>query len=353
MIIPRESKLTPPQLEEVTAIVAEFDCTIQVIVGAERSIYAILGDERHETMMNRLLGLDYIDRVDAIDSPYKLMDRQSTLAEGRLELAGVRVGSEPLIMAGPCTIDPKEPQLYLETAAAVKEAGAHVLRGGVWKPRTMPYSYQGDSKALEILLEAREQTGLAINTEVMDTEQLKLVLDAGVDVIQIGTRNALNYPLLREVGAATAGKSTAVLLKRGRPMAPVGEFLAAAEYIVSAGNPNVLLCPRGTLPAMDGYRNHPDESITQLLKEKTWAAVIVDPSHAVGRAAFVPGAALAAMAYGADGFVVETHINPQAGIGDDPKQSITPNVLKALIHDARTIWQLRGKYHQGHLTNES
>lgn len=349
MIIPYASRLTDGQLAEVEAIVGEFGCTIQVIVGAERSIYAILGDERHETMMNRLLGLDYVERVDAIDSPYKLMDVKSGLAGGKLMLAGVEVGTEPLFIAGPCTIDPKNPNLFLESAHAIKEAGGKVLRGGVWKPRTMPYSYQGDRQALDILLQAREETGLAVNTEVMDAEQLDIVLDAGVDVVQVGTRNALNYPLLRRIGTRTAGTKTCVLLKRGRPMAPVDEFLAAAEYIVSAGNPNVLLCPRGTLPGMDGYRNHPDESITQLLKEKTWAAVVVDPSHAVGRAVYVPGAVLAAMAYGADGVVVETHIDPQAGIGDDPKQSITPDVFRQLILDAGEVWNLRRKYHHGHL----
>ncbi|WP_309387808.1 N-acetylneuraminate synthase family protein [Cerasicoccus frondis] len=344
MIIPLESKLTDAQLAEVIAIVSEFGCTIQPIVGAERSIYAILGDERHETMINRLLGLEYVDRVDQIDSPYRLMDIHSELANGEFFINGVSVGRQPLFIAGHCTIDPKQPNLFYETAAALKEAGAHMLRGGVWKPRTMPYSYQGDQKALEILLEARSRTGLPINTEVMDNEQLQLVTEAQVDMIQIGARNALNYPLLRKIGAATAGTKTAVLLKRGRPMAPVDEFLAAAEYIAAAGNPNILLCPRGTLPSMNGYRNHPDECITQLLKEKTWAAVVVDPSHSVGRARYVPGAALAAMAYGADGVVVEAHIDPAHGIGDDPKQSITPDVCKTLFEDAAKVWELRRKY---------
>lgn len=221
-----------------------------------------------------------------------------------------------------------------------------MLRGGVWKPRTMPYSYQGDAKALEILLEARRQTGLPVNTEVMDEGHLKAVLEVGVDMIQIGARNSVNYSLLRLVGEMTSSTQTAVLLKRGRAMAPVEEFLAAAEYIVSAGNPNVLLCPRGTLPSMSGYRNHPDESITQLLKEKTWAAVVVDPSHSVGRAQYVPGAALAAMAYGADGLVLEAHIKPSLGIGDDPKQALTPEQLRPLLADATAIWKLRRKYQQ-------
>lgn len=341
MIIPKQSQLTDPQLAEIRAIVADFGCTIKVIQGAERSIYAILGDERSETMVNRLLGLEYIARVDRIDSPYRLMDIHSELAKGKLTLAGVTLGQAPLWIAGHCTIDPKEPQLLYETAHAVRQAGAHFLRGGVWKPRTMPYSYQGSDKAIEILLEARAQSGLPVTTEIMDTEQLEIALEAKVDMIQIGARNSLNYPLLRRVGERTAGTGTAVLLKRGRPMAPIDEFLAAAEYIAAAGNPNILLCPRGTLPAMDGYRNQPDEAITQLLKERTWAAVVVDPSHSVGRAHYVPGSALAAMAYGADGLIIETHIAAAKGIGDDPKQSVTPQTLEKIIRDGTAIWQMR------------
>lgn len=346
MIIPKQSKLTDEQLAEVEQIVGQFRCRIQVIVGEGRCIYAILGDERHETMINRLMGLDYIDRVDLIDSPFKLMDARSELASTRIRVGNVICGVEPLFIAGQCTIDPQHPELFLETAAAVKEAGANALRGGVWKPRTMPYSYQGDDRALDILIEARRQTGLPVVTEVMDLLQLQLAIDAGVDVVQIGTRNALNYPLLRELGRLTAGTGMAILLKRCRAMAPVDEFIAAAEYIAAAGNSRILLCPRGTLPGLDGYRNHPDESVTPLLKDKSWAPVVVDPSHSVGRAVYVPAAALAAMAYGADGLEIECHCSPQKGIGDDPKQAILPAVLKALLVDARAIWQMRRRYRQ-------
>ena len=233
-------------------------------------------------------------------------------------------GAAPFIIGGPCTIDPDNPSLYLETAHALKEAGVNALRGGVWKPRTNPYSYQGDIKALEIILQARDETKLPIDIEVMDVEQLKIASDAKVDVLQIGTRNALNYSLLKEVGSITAGSQVSVLLKRGRHMAPPNEFIAAAEYLIAAGNPNILLCPRGTTPVLDGYRNHPDESITPLLKNRTWAPVIVDPSHSVGHADFVKACSLASIAYGADGLCIESHIEPSKGIGDDPKQAITP-----------------------------
>jgi 3-deoxy-7-phosphoheptulonate synthase len=341
MILPKNPRLTPEQLAEVTAIVTEFGCKIQPIVGAVRTIYAIVGDERDELMINRLEGLDYIDRIDRIQSPFKLMDRRSDLANGRLKLGGVTLGEELLVIAGQCTIDPKNPNYYIETALAVKEAGAHALRGGVWKPRTNPYSFQGDARSLEILMEAARRTGLPVVTEVMEQEHINLALDAGVQVLQIGARNALNYSLLRQVGRAIAGRDTAVLLKRSIHMGPLNEFISAAEYIVSFGNPNVILCPRGTTPGLDGYRNHPDESITPLLKEKTWAAVVVDPSHSVGKAAYVPACALAAVAYGADGLAIEAHVTPAHGIGDDPKQAVTPAVLAGLITQARAIHSLR------------
>ena len=341
MILPKPSRLSPEQVAEITAIVSEFGCTVQPIVGTVRTIYAIVGDERDELMINRLEGLDFVERIDRIQSPFKLMDRRSDLANGHLRIGGVTLGEDLFIIAGQCTIDPKNPSFFLETAHAVKAAGAHALRGGVWKPRTNPYSFQGDAKSLEILAEAARQTGLPVVTEVMEPEHIGLALDAGVDVLQIGARNALNYSLLRQVGRAIAGRSTAVLLKRSIHMGSVNEFISAAEYIVNFGNPNVILCPRGTAPTLDGYRNHPDESITPLLKERTWAAVVVDPSHSVGKAVYVPACALAAVAYGSDGLAIEAHVSPTHGIGDDPKQALTPAVLAEVITQARAIHALR------------
>ncbi len=340
MIISKEPKLTDAQLAEVESIVADFNCRIQVIVGEHRCVYAILGDESHELMFNRLIGLPYVDRVDHIESPYRLMDIRGELAKQPFVINDCDLNKDLLIIAGPCTVDPKNPDLLFETAEAVKEAGAHMLRGGVWKPRTVPYSYQGDTKSLELMLEARSRTGLPLNIEVMDSVQLDIALEAGVDMLQIGTRNALNYSLLKEIGQKTQNIACKVLLKRGRHMGPIDEFIAAAEYIVANGNPGVLLCPRGTLPGLDGYRNHPDESIIPLLKQKTWAPVVYDASHAVGRSAFVPASSKAAVAYGADGLNLETHVAPGAGIGDDPKQAITPEVLTKLISDLNTIRSL-------------
>ncbi len=238
-------------------------------------------------------------------------------------------------------INPKNPNCFYETAAAVKEAGANMIRGGVWKPRTNPYTFQGDVKSMDILLEGSRRTGLPVDTEVMEEAHIKVALDAGVKCLQIGARNALNYSLLRAVGREIAHRDVIVLLKRSIHMGPINEFISAAEYIAAFGNPNVVLCPRGTTPTLDGYRNHPDESITPLLKEKTWAPVIVDPSHSVGKASYVPSAALAAVAYGADGLCIEAHVSPSHGIGDDPKQALTPEVLAQTIKQARQLWAIR------------
>ncbi len=234
MIIPKNEKLSAEELRQVEAIAADSECSILEIEGRNRCVYAILGDETQEVMFKRIAGLPFIRKVDRIESPYKLMDRRSALADHRVKVGQVEVGSDsPFVIAGPCTIDPVNPNLFLETAHALKDAGANALRGGVWKPRTNPYSYQGDNKSLEIILEAREKTGLPIDLEVMDSEQLKLAVEAKVDVLQVGTRNALNYSLLKEIGRLSAGTDSAVLLKRGRHVGSPNEFIAAAEYIVA------------------------------------------------------------------------------------------------------------------------
>lgn len=344
MIIPQHGHLSEEQLAEVRAIVAEFNCTIRPIQGEAMSVYAIIGDETSQLLVNRIEGLPYVKRVDRIQVPYKVLTKENIHGQSRMVLGGKELGKDFVIVAGHCAIDPKNPNLFFETAQAVKEAGADALRGGVWKPRTSPYSYQGDAKALEILVEARARTGMQVVTEVMEYDEVKLCVDAKVDVLQVGARNALNYRLLTQIGQLTAGTGIQVLLKRSIHMGPVDEFILAAEYIAGAGNHNVMLCPRGTLPSMNGYRNHPDESITQLLKERTWAPVVVDPSHSVGKASYVPKAALAAAAYGADGVIIETHCRPIQGTGDDPKQAITPAVLAKLIPELRRVAEVSRKF---------
>jgi len=340
MIIPQKGHLSPEQLAEVQAIVAEFNCSIRPIQGEGMSVYAIIGDETSQLLVNRIEGLPYVKRVDRIQVPYKVLSKDNVHGQPRMLIGGKELGKDFVIVAGHCAIDPKNANLFFETAHAIKEAGADALRGGVWKPRTSPYSYQGDAKALEILVEARARTGMQVVTEVMEYDEVKLCVDAKVDVLQVGARNALNYRLLTQIGQMTAGTGIQVLLKRSIHMGPVDEFILAAEYIAGAGNSNVMLCPRGTLPSMSGYRNHPDESITQLLKERTWAPVVVDPSHSVGKAAYVPRAALAAAAYGADGVIIESHCRPVQGTGDDPKQAITPAVLAKLIPQLRQVAEI-------------
>ncbi len=337
MILPNASELTEGQLKEVKEIAAEFDVTIQPIVGSNKTIYAIIGDETSSLLRNRIEGLDYIDKIDTIQAPYKILAKDSEMASHKHTINGKELGKDFVVFAGQCTVDINNPNFFIETAHAVKEAGADLIRGGVWKPRTSPYSFQGSEKGLEILLEAKAQTGLGVVTEVMEIEQVKLCVQAQVDCFQVGARNALNYKLLQQIGQATHNTDTKVLLKRSIHMGKIDEFILAAEYIAGNGNANVMLCPRGTLPAVDGYRNYPDECITPLLKDKTWAPVIVDPSHSVGKAKYVPNAAMAAAAYGADGVIIETHCNPIHGVGDDPKQAITPAVLAKMIPQLREI----------------
>lgn len=344
MIIPLHPRLSDAEFKELEEIASEFNVRIQPIHGHERSIYAILGDETSQDLINRIEGLAYIERIDRIQVPYKLMAKESKLSSHRVKIGNKSLPGDFAVIAGHCTIDPANKQLFFETAHAVKEAGADMIRGGVWKPRTSPHSFQGDARSLDILLEARQLTGLPVNTEVMDYEQLKLCVDAKVDSLQIGARSALNYRLLQQVGQLTKDTPIKVLLKRSMHMGPPSEFILAAEYIVAQGNPNVMLCPRGTAPAIEGFRNSPDESITLLLKEKTWAPVVVDPSHAVGKGVYVPHACLAAAAYGADGVIVETHCNPKKGMGDDPKQAVTPDVLARIIKDTREIHRAAKRY---------
>ena len=344
MIIPFKKRLTEEEEKQLKDICIEFQVGIQPIVGAHRTIYAILGDERDALLIKKIEGLPYVERIDRIESIYKLMAIDSELKNHRIYINGKELGKHFITIAGHCTIDPKNKNLFLDTALAVKEAGADALRGGVWKPRTSPHSFQGDIKSLDILMEVREITKMPVDTEVMNEDQVKLCVDAGVDILQVGARNALNYELLKSIGEMIAGKKTIVLLKRSIHNGKMDEFLSAAEYIAAMGNPNIILCPRGTLPTIDGFRNYPDESISVLLKQKTWAPVIVDPSHSVGKAQYVPFACLAAAGYGADGICVETHLCPSKGIGDDPKQAVTPAVLKKIIVDVNTIYQIKQKY---------
>ena len=279
------------------------------IVGTERSVVAVVGDERvvEPEYFEVLAGVEKVLRVLA---PSKLASREGRPEKSAVEVAGVPVGAEAVVlMAGPCTVEDRS-QL-IETAHAVKEAGARLLRGGAFKPRTNPYSFQGlAEEGLALLAEAREATGLAVVTEVLSEHDVDLVAKYA-DMLQIGTRNMQNFLLLRAVGA----QKKPVLLKRGMS-ASLDEWLLAAEYILSCGNERVVLCERGIRTFEDHVRNTLPLVSVPALRERTHLPVVVDPSHGTGHASLVPAASLAAVAVGADGLLVEVAPDPASAVTD-------------------------------------
>ncbi len=260
---------------------------------------------------------------------YKLV-RRGERDRTVVRVGGVEIGSgKPVVIAGPCSVESREQ--ILEAARAVKEAGAHILRGGTFKPRTSPYSFQGlGEKGLQYLREAGDEVGLPVVTEVLDPRLVGLIAEY-VDMIQIGARNMQNFPLLREVGRA--GKP--VLLKRGFG-ATIEELLHAAEYILAEGNDQVVLCERGIRTFEGSTRFTLDIAAVPVLKEKTHLPVVVDPSHAAGRRSLVPPLAKAALAAGADGIMVEVHPDPDNALSDGP-QSLTPDMFRQMMGELRWL----------------
>jgi len=275
-----------------------------------------------------------VERIVEVNTPYKLLSR-AFKAENTVIRVGesVTIGNgEPVVMAGPCAVENRE-QL-LATAHAVKAAGAHILRGGAYKPRTSPYQFQGlGVEGLEMLAEAREATGLPVITEVMEPGMVETVA-AYADILQIGARNVQNFPLLQAAGR----QSKPVMLKRGLS-STIEEWLLAAEYIVAAGNPNVLLCERGVRSFDPLTRNILDLACVPLLHQLTHLPVIVDPSHATGRRELVPSMSRAGIAAGADGLILEVHPDPSAALCDG-KQSITPEQLRVIIRETQVLARL-------------
>ena len=282
--------------------------------GAEVTVIGAIGDLEHVAKLE-LEGAPGVDKVVPILKPYKLASNQ--LRQGAptvIEIDGRRIGGEHFsLIAGPCTVESRDQTLTAR--AAVKDAGASLFRGGVYKPRTSPYAFQGLGDAgLRILAEAKAETGMPIVTELMDARDLEPLIEV-VDVIQVGARNMQNYPLLSEIGRT--GKPT--LLKRGLS-STLEELLMAAEYILKEGNPNVMLCERGIRTFETAYRFTLDLTAVPVLKELTHLPVIVDPSHAAGRRSLVEPLSLAAAAAGADGIIVEVHPAPEEAICDGPQQ---------------------------------
>jgi len=287
-----------------------------------------------------LLALPGVESVTPVMRPFKLASREFGARPGRTSEIrvgdAVTVGGRQLaIIAGPCSVEGSE--MLLETAQAVRDAGAHMLRGGAFKPRTSPYAFQGlGEAALELLAATRTETGLPVVTEVMDTRQVDTVARYA-DVLQIGARNMQNFPLLAEVGRA----AKPVLLKRGLS-ATIRELLMAAEYVMANGNHDVILCERGIRTFETATRNTLDVAAVPVLKEETHLPVIVDPSHAGGRAALVAPLALAAVAAGADGLIVEVHPEPSRALSDGP-QSLRPERFTALMEKVGEVAKAVGR----------
>ncbi len=298
--------------------------------GEERVVIGVVGEARRAEP-DAFLRLPGVARVVPLSRPYKLASREFHPQDRQVRVGSVKIGggASVVFIAGPCSVESRS-QL-LETAHAVKEAGAHMLRGGAFKPRTSPYSFQGlGERGLELLAEAREATGLPVVTEVMSPELVPLVARYA-DMLQIGARNMQNYALLRAAGAS--GKP--ILLKRGMS-AKLDELLLAAEYILSTGNENVVLCERGIRTFETATRNTTDINAVPALKERTSLPVIVDPSHSTGHWAYVAPVARAAVAAGADGLIVEVHPRPEEALSDGA-QSLKPERFARLVEEARAI----------------
>ncbi|MEI7558998.1 MAG: 3-deoxy-7-phosphoheptulonate synthase [Actinomycetes bacterium] len=316
MIVLTESA-TPEQVAEVVALVEGTGAQAHVSTGETLTLVGAIGDSEHD---GRVAGLgleqlEFVDRVVPIAKQYKLSSRQIKGGEDSiLDISGTLIGQNHFsLIAGPCTVESRD-QL-LSSARAVRDGGASMLRGGAYKPRTSPYSFQGlGQEGLDLLAEAKAETGLPIVTELMDARDLEPVLEVA-DVIQIGARNMQNYPLLTEIGKS----GRPVIIKRGLS-ATLEELLMAAEYVLKEGNESVILCERGIRTFETAYRFTLDLMAVPVLKEMTHLPVIVDPSHAAGRRDLVEPLSLAAAAVGADGIIVEVHSDPQNAVCDGPQQ---------------------------------
>ena len=334
MIVAMSMNATEQEANDVRDQLRQYGLTPHDNYGAQRVVIAVLGDIApvREVLMSKLSVMPGIESVTSISKPYKLTSRESHPEDTVIEVLGTKIGDGRLtIMAGPCAIENRD--MMLETAHAVAKAGATILRGGAFKPRTSPYSFQGlGVEGLGYLAEASKETGLPTITEVMEPGQVEVVAKHS-DILQVGTRNMQNYSLLTAVGKA----GRPVMLKRGYG-ATIEEWLMSAEYIVSSGNPHVILCERGIRTFETYTRNTLDLTAVPLLHHLTHLPVVVDPSHATGKRWLVRPMALAAVAAGADGIMVEVHPNPDQAMSDG-EQSLTfeqfANMASALnqIHE--------------------
>lgn len=329
MIIVMDRNAGQEKIDQVSRKLRDRGFQIHLSQGVERTIIGAIGEKTQDDM-DLFETLPGVERVVAILQPFKLTSREFKSEPTIVKVGNCQFGDGSVqIIAGPCAVESREK--FLEIAAMVKESGATMLRGGAFKPRTSPYAFQGlEQEGLEILAEAREITGLPVITEIVDP---RLILSVAhyVDVLQVGARNMQNFFMLRELGKI----DKPILLKRG-PSATIEEWIMAAEYIISAGNPRVIMCERGIRTFEKYTRNTLDLSAVPLIKQLTHLPVIVDPSHGTGKWRLVEPMALAAVGAGCDGLIVEVHQNPSEALSDGP-QSLTPENFGVLAKKVRRL----------------
>jgi 3-deoxy-7-phosphoheptulonate synthase len=330
MLIVMSHNATTADIDAVVRAVAEMGFTAAPIPGRERTAIGVLGNQGYVDD-SKILELPGVQQVIHVSKPYKLVSRDFHPEDTIVDVQGVRVGQgcRPVVVAGPCAVESEEQ--IVKTALFVKQSGAAMLRGGAFKPRTGPHTFQGlREEGLKLLAVAGRESGLPIVTEVMSPDNVGLVAEYA-DLLQVGARNMQNFDLLREVGKIRKP----VLLKRGMS-ATVEEFLAAAEYILAEGNDQVILCERGIRTYETATRNTLDLAIVPLIKEMSHLPIMVDPSHATGKRSLVPPMALAALVAGAHGVLVEVHPEPEKALSDGP-QSLTFPGFGHLMEDVRRL----------------
>lgn len=327
MIIVMKPNAAKADVDAVIARIEGFGYKARPIEGIERTVIGAIGDEREKMGLQVIETMEGVDRVVPILDQYKLASKAAYEKTSCVDIGkGVIVGGQRIvIIAGPCSIENEEQ--IMGTAKSVNEAGAHILRGGAYKPRTSPYSFQGMEKnGLKLLRKAGDAFGMPVITEVMTPEDIELTAEYS-DIIQIGTRNAQNFSLLKKVGRA----KKPVLLKRGLAMT-IEEWLMSAEYVLSQGNPNVILCERGIRTFETATRNTLDLSAVPVLRYKTHLPVVVDPSHGTGYWQYVATMGFGAIAVGADGLMIEVHPSPKTALSDGP-QSLKPETFSKFMEN--------------------
>ncbi len=336
MIVGMKTGASEEEVKAVVDKVRSYGWDVQMNVGTEKTVIAILGSNTGQVSTDIFAVLPGVDTVTRIMKPYKLSSREVKEKDTRVRLDGIEIGGKRIIvMAGPCAVESEE-QL-MEAAGLVKEAGATVLRGGAFKPRTSPFSFQGlEEKGLELLKKAKEKYGLPVVTEIVDASDVTEVSEAA-DILQVGSRNMQNFALLTAVGKS----KRPVVLKRGFSCT-VTEWLTAADYLLAGGNKGVILCERGIRTFENSIRFSMDITAVPVIKQSSHLPVIVDPSHAAGHYSLVPAIAKAAVAAGADGLLIEVHPNPEQALVDG-LQSLTPENFTKLMKELKAIAESVGR----------